>query len=113
MENDSAAVWKALADPSRRRLLDLLRDGPRTTGQLCEEFGDVTRFAVMKHLRVLEGAGLVVVKRRGRERINHLNAVPLRLIYERWISPYQDVWAGRTARLARRAASTHTKGDPR
>lgn len=113
MKDDFAPVWKALADPSRRRLLDLLRDGPRTTGQLCEEFGEVTRFAVMKHLRVLEGAGLIVVKREGRERFNHLNAVPLRLIYERWISPYQDVWAKRTTRLTRRVESTHKKGESR
>lgn len=113
MKDDVAPVWKALADPSRRRLLDLLRNGPRTTGQLCEEFGEVTRFAVMKHLRVLESAGLIVVKREGRERFNHLNAVPLRLIYERWISPYEDLWAGRASRLKSRVESTHTKGDTR
>jgi len=89
----SDAVWRALADPTRRRILDLLRDGPRTTGGLCEPFRRLSRFAVMKHLAILESAGLVVVRRRGRERWNHLNAVPIRAIYERWVRPYEAVWA--------------------
>jgi uncharacterized protein YndB with AHSA1/START domain/DNA-binding transcriptional ArsR family regulator len=95
-------AWKALADASRRRLLDLIRGGPRTTGQLAERF-ECSRFAVMKHLAVLEEAGLVKVERRGRERWNHLNTVPIREIYERWISPYQELWAGRLLRLQRAA----------
>lgn len=85
-------VWKALADPTRRRILDLLRERPRTTGELDEAF-EVTRFAVMKHLGVLEQAGLVVVRRRGRERWNHLNPVPIQQIAERWIRPYEAVFA--------------------
>src|SRR2546426_761327 len=71
--DDLAPVWKALADPTRRAILDALRKGPRTTGDLCGRF-DVTRFAVMKHLAVLEDAGLVLARRQGRERWNHLNA---------------------------------------
>lgn len=86
------AVWKALADPARRRLLDLLRDRPRTTGDLCRRF-KTSRFAVMKHLGVLERAKLVVVRRRGRERWNYLNPVPIRRIYERWVRPYEAIWA--------------------
>lgn len=85
-------LWKALADPSRRRILDLLRERPRTTGELGAEF-DFSRFAVMKHLRVLEEANLVAVRRRGRERWNHLNAVPLQQLYTRWIRPYEAEWA--------------------
>ena len=85
-------VWKALSDPCRRHLLDLLRDGPRTTGDLSEHF-DTSRFAVMKHLRVLEEAGLVIVQRQGRERWNYLNPVPIQAIYERWITPYAGLWA--------------------
>jgi DNA-binding transcriptional ArsR family regulator/uncharacterized protein YndB with AHSA1/START domain len=85
-------IWRALADPTRRRILDLLRERPRTTGELCESF-ETTRFAVMKHLTVLEEAGLVVVRRRGRERWNHLNAVPLREAYQRWMQPYAEDWA--------------------
>jgi DNA-binding transcriptional ArsR family regulator len=86
MQDESAAIWKALADSSRRRLLDRLRDGPRTTGDLCHSF-PTSRFAVMKHLDVLAGAGLVVVERRGRERWNHLNPAPLRAI-EHWLGAY-------------------------
>ncbi|HEU0130102.1 MAG TPA: metalloregulator ArsR/SmtB family transcription factor [Mycobacteriales bacterium] len=93
------AVWRALADPSRRALLDLLRDGPRTTGDLAAAFPDVTRYAVMKHLAVLTDAGLVTVRRRGRERWNHLNAVPLRQAYERWLAPYAERAAVTALRL--------------
>ncbi len=89
---DSGVAWKALADPIRRRILDLLRERPRTTGELAEAF-EVTRFAVMKHLGVLEQAGLVVVRRRGRERWNHLNPVPIQRIAERWIRPYEAAFA--------------------
>ena len=93
------AVWKALADPTRRRILDLLKDRPRTTGDLCTAFS-LSRFAVMKHLGVLEDAGLVVVRRNGRERWNHLNAVPLRRIYEHYIDPVSDHLATSLLRLA-------------
>lgn len=92
-------VWRALADPTRRALLDLLRDGPRTTGALAAAFPGVTRFAVMKHLGVLADAGLVAVRRRGRERWNHLNAVPLRQAYERWLAPYAEQGAVTALRL--------------
>lgn len=92
-------IWRALADPTRRALLDLLRDGPATTGALAAAFPDVTRFAVMKHLGVLADAGLVVVRRRGRERWNHLNAVPLRQAYERWMAPYAERAAVTSLRL--------------
>jgi DNA-binding transcriptional ArsR family regulator/uncharacterized protein YndB with AHSA1/START domain len=92
-------IWRALADPSRRALLDLLRDGPRTTGDLAAAFPDVTRYAVMKHLAVLADAGLVVVRRRGRERWNHLNAVPLREAYQRWMAPYAESAAVTSLRL--------------
>lgn len=97
--HDLDPVWRALADPTRRRLLDLLRDGPRTTGDLCARFPALSRFAVMKHLGVLEGSGLVVVRRRGRERWNHLNAVPLRQATERWLAPFAGRWAGSLLRL--------------
>ena len=92
------AVWQALADPTRRNILDLLRDRPRTSGELAGHF-PTTRFAIRKHLNVLEAAGLVVVRRSGRERWNHLNAVPLQHLYERWVSPYQALWAGKLTRL--------------
>ena len=85
-------VWKALADPSRRQILDLLREQPRTTGELNEHF-EFSRYAVMKHLSVLEKAQLIIIKRVGRNRWNHLNAVPIRHIYERWVSEYEAHWA--------------------
>jgi len=88
-DDGAGAVWRALADPTRRAILDLLRERPRTTGELTEAF-PTSRFAVMKHLAVLQKAGLVVVRRRGRERWNHLNGVPLRTAYERWMRPYAD-----------------------
>ena len=83
-------VFKALGDPSRRLLLDLLfeRDG-QSLGELEAEL-DMTRFGVMKHLRVLEDAGLVITRRSGREKLHFLNAVPIRLIHDRWIDKYTE-----------------------
>ena len=81
-------IFKALAAPIRRRLLDALKDKPRTTGDLCTLFAELDRCTVMQHLRVLEDADLVIAIRRGRERWNHLNPLPIRDIHERWIGPY-------------------------
>lgn len=78
-------VWKALANPDRRKLLDLLASGPATTGELADAFPRLSRYAVMQHLGVLEDASLVTVRRRGRHRFNHLNPLPLRAVYERWV----------------------------
>ena len=87
---DDDLVFKALADPTRRSLLDKLfaRDG-RTLTELQSEF-DMTRFGVMSHLRVLEDAGLVVTRRSGREKLHFLNPVPIRLIHDRWIDKYTE-----------------------
>jgi len=85
-------VWKALASEVRREILDLLRDGPRTTGDLAGEFPSLTRFAVMQHLGVLERAELVVVRRQGRERYNYLNPVPIQQLYDRWVARYMKPW---------------------
>lgn len=92
-------VWRALADPTRRALLDRLRGRPRTTGDLAAGFPQITRYAVMKHLSVLVEAGLVTVERRGRQRLNHLDAVPLRAAYERWMAPYAEQHAVAALRL--------------
>ena len=72
-------------------MLDILRRRPRTTGDLALSFADLSRYAVMQHLRVLEGARLIVVRREGRHRWNHLNPVPIRAIYERWVSRYAEI----------------------
>ena len=81
------AVWKALADPTRREILDRLGEKERTTGELCSSFPDLSRCAVMKHLGVLVEADLVLVRRVGRYRWNFLNRAPIRRIHDRWIQP--------------------------
>jgi DNA-binding transcriptional ArsR family regulator len=82
------AVFKALASRTRRELLDRLKDGPRTTGDLCAAFPDLDRCTTMQHLGVLERAGLIVVVRRGRERWNHLDVLPIKAVHDRWIGEY-------------------------
>ena len=86
-------VWKALADPTRRSVLDLLRNRPRTTTEIVDAFPHLTRFGVMKHLDTLREAGLVHTREEGRQRFNSLNVFPIRQIYERWVSPFQEVWS--------------------
>src|SRR5262249_54801289 len=83
MTDDMDAVWKALSAPTRREILDLLRKGPQTTTKIVEEFPHLTRFGVMKHIDVLRAAGLINTREEGRQRMNSLNAVPIRRIYER------------------------------
>jgi len=101
---DLGAAWKALADPTRRAILDLLRDRPMTTGDLAERFA-FTRFGVMKHLGILVAAGLVVVRRDGRQRWNELNPMPIHQIYRRWIKPFETTSADRLMRLKLHAES--------
>ncbi|HVL78426.1 MAG TPA: helix-turn-helix domain-containing protein [Sphingomicrobium sp.] len=91
-------IFKALASPVRRQILDDLKDQPLTTGALCSHFPELDRCTVMMHLKVLEEADLVIPVRKGRERWNHLNPLPIHDIHERWIGPHA---AGATARLAR------------
>jgi uncharacterized protein YndB with AHSA1/START domain len=92
-------VFKALADPTRRSLLDeLFREDGQTLGALEARF-DITRFGVMKHLKQLEEAGLVVTRRRGREKLHFLNPVPIRLVHDRWVSKYAEPWAAELSRL--------------
>src|SRR5687767_13174167 len=86
-------VFKALADPTRRSLLDeLFREDGQTLSALEGRF-EITRFGVMKHLKLLEEAGLVVTRRRGREKLHFLNPVPIRLVHDRWVSKYAEPWA--------------------
>lgn len=86
--NDDNLVFKALANETRRSILDALKPGPRTTGNLADLLPELDRTTVMQHLRALEKANLVIVERRGRERWNHLNAIPIQRIHERWIGAY-------------------------
>src|ERR1700690_4621065 len=94
-------LWRALASPWRRRLLDLLRNAPATTGELAAGLPELSRFAVMQHLGVLVDAGLVIPERRGRDRVNHLNPIPLREWYERWVQPLADTGAAELLALKR------------
>jgi DNA-binding transcriptional ArsR family regulator len=109
-EDDLDPVWRALGSPLRRRILDLLRDGPRTTGDLAASVPEVSRFAVMQHLDVLAEADLVLVRREGRERWNHLNAVPIRRIHDRWVSRYSGLWAAELELLRLRAETPPVRG---
>ena len=95
-------VFRALADPTRRSLLDELFKQDGQTLSALQERLPMTRFGVMKHLKVLEGAGLVVAKRRGREKLHFLNPVPIRLIHDRWVSKYTEVWAATLSALKHR-----------
>ena len=95
------SFWRALANPWRRRILDLLRNGPRTTGELDERLTQISRYAVMQHLAVLTDAGLVLVERRGRQRFNHVNGTALRRSYDRWVDRYGDGLADEVVALGK------------
>ncbi|MBN9333164.1 metalloregulator ArsR/SmtB family transcription factor [Devosia sp.] len=103
MSTDDAddLIFKALSHRIRRRMLDVLKSGAATTGTLCTAFPELDRCTVMQHLGVLEEAGLVVAERRGRERWNHLDALPVHAIHERWIGPYAAYAASMLSRLKR------------
>ena len=101
MDDKLDSVWKALSDPTRREILDSLRGGALTTTEIVSLFPNLTRFGVMKHLDVLREAGLVSTRAEGRRRLNSLNVVPIRQIYERWVSGFQDLWASQLVDLKR------------
>src|SRR6476469_7870020 len=95
-------VFRALADPTRRGLLDeLFREDGQTLHALEDHFA-ITRFGVMKHLKQLEQAGLVVTRRRGREKLHFLNPVPIRLAHDRWVSKYSEPWVAALSDIKQR-----------
>ncbi|MCU1586153.1 MAG: transcriptional regulator, ArsR family [Microbacteriaceae bacterium] len=103
------AVFKALADPTRRELLDeLFRQDGQSLGALEARF-DITRFGVMKHLKQLEDSGLITTKRQGREKLHFLNPVPIRLVYDRWVSKYSEPWVAGLSDLKTRLENTMEK----
>lgn len=106
MAEDLDPVWKALSDRTRRRILDYLRDGPRTTTEIVSQFPNLSRFGVMKHMDVLREAELIVTRKEGRRRLNSLNVTPIRQIYDRWVSGYQDLWATQFSDLKRSIEKT-------
>jgi uncharacterized protein YndB with AHSA1/START domain len=102
-------VFRALADPTRRSLLDELFTQDGQTLSALEQRLPMTRIGVMKHLRVLEGAGLVTTKRRGREKLHFLNPVPIRLVHDRWVSKYAEPWVTTLSGLKNRLEKTMEK----
>jgi DNA-binding transcriptional ArsR family regulator len=105
------AVWKALSDSTRRSILDLLRHGPRTTTQIVDAFPHLSRFGVMKHMDVLREAGLIHTREARRQRINSLNVVPIRQIYERWVGRFEGLWASHLLRIKKDAEIKTAEGD--
>ena len=99
IEDRNDRIFKALSAATRRSILDLLKDDPHTTGALCGSFPDLDRCTVMQHLKVLEEAELVIVRRKGRERWNHLNPLPIKHIHDRWVGPYAARAVGLLDRL--------------
>jgi len=98
LEDDTAPLWRALADPTRRRILDLLRERPLITGEIAAQF-PISRIAVMRHLEVLAEAGLATSRKRGRERWHYLNTVPLQKLHRRWADPAVTGFASTLLRL--------------
>ena len=109
--DDLDPVWKALSDPTRRAILDLLRLRSRTTTEIVEAFPHLTRFGVMKHLDVLREADLVETREAGRQRVNSLNVVPIRRIYERWVGRFEELWSSHLLRI-KELAEDSTAGHP-
>src|ERR1700744_5924299 len=105
-DDDLDGVWKALSDPTRRAILDLLRQGPRTTTEIVDAFPHLTRFGIMKHIDVLREAGLIETREEGRQRVNSLNVVPIRQIYERWVGKFEELWSSHLLRIKELAEAT-------
>ena len=112
-ENTNDLIWKALADPTRRRVLDALASGPLTTGELVAKFDHLCRTNVMKHLDVLENANLVIVRREGRTRWNHLNPVPIQRVCDRWVSKHVKRIASSMSRLKDQVERPAEKSKPK
>ena len=101
IESENDRIFKALGHYRRRQMLDTLRDNPQTTGALCEAMPDLDRCTVMQHLKVLEEADLIIVRREGRERWNHLNPLPIKELHDRWIGQYATHAVDLLARMKR------------
>src|SRR5215831_17629326 len=111
-DDDLDGVWKALSDNTRRSILDLLRQGSRTTTEIVEAFTQLSRFGVMKHIDVLREAGLIHTREEGRQRVNSLNVVPIRQIYERWVGRFEELWSSHLIRIKEEAEHDGTGQSP-
>src|SRR5664279_2769541 len=112
-DDDLDGVWKALSDSTRRSILDLLRQGPRTTTQIVEAFPHLSRFGVMKHIEVLREANLIHTREQSRQRINSLNVIPIRQIYERWVGRFEELWASHLLRIKEDAEAQAVPAPPK
>lgn len=112
MPGDSDKIWKALADKTRREILKLLRRGPLGTTEIVEAIPHLTRFGVMKHIGVLRDVGLIRARKDGTRRLNTLNVVPIRQVYDELVDGYQDMWAGQLADLKKELEGKGAKGAP-
>jgi predicted transcriptional regulator len=108
-EDSMDAVFRALASPSRRRILDIVKNHPGANVNEVSAFFETSRIAVMKHLRILEEANLIHSEKRGRDRRLYFNAVPIQLIYDRWTTEYSALWASRMTRVKHRVESKGKK----
>jgi DNA-binding transcriptional ArsR family regulator len=108
-EEELSSLFKALGHPIRRAILDILKQSPKTTGELNENFPDVTRYAIMKHLNILEEGKLVLIRREGKYRKNYLNAVPLQEMHHRWVGKYME--ANASSLLNLRSIAENRKGE--
>jgi DNA-binding transcriptional ArsR family regulator len=106
MEDKLSTLFKALGHPIRRRILDILKESAKTTGELNDYFPEVSRYAIMKHLTALEEGNLVIVRREGKYRLNYLNAVPLQEMHNRWVGKYMETAAGSLLQLKLAAEQT-------
>lgn len=109
IDDELDPVWKALSDSTRRSILDFLRQGPRTTTEIVEAFPHLSRFGVMKHIEVLRDANLIHTREESRQRINSLNVVPIRQIYERWVGRFEELWASHLLRVKEDAEKTSAR----
>src|SRR5690348_9690134 len=112
-DDDLDGVWKALSDSTRRSILDVLRKGARTTTEIVEAFPHLSRFGVMKHIDVLREAGLILTRDERRQRINSLNVVPIRQIYERWVGRFEELWASHLLRIKEDAEAAPSQSKKR
>jgi DNA-binding transcriptional ArsR family regulator len=108
--DDLDPIWKALSDPTRIAIFDLLRQGPRTTTEIVDAFPHLTRFGIMKHIDVLREADLIETREEGREGVNSLNVVPIRQIYECWVGRFEELWSGHLLRI-KETAENQAAGD--
>ncbi|MGO4889461.1 SRPBCC domain-containing protein [Anaerobacillus sp. MEB173] len=109
MEENLSSVFKAIGNPTRRKILDILKEAPKTTGELNDFFPDVTRYAIMKHLNILEEGNLVLVRREGKYRRNYLNAVPIQEVHNRWVGKYMESTANSLLNLRSKVENNEGK----